>query len=219
MCTTRQQAGSDCLMNTTNEQGHSSVFLQHLDQVAEVILRHFEGKSILEIGCGKGLFLNRLRMRGFSVIGIDPAYEGDAPYILKKHFSASLGVRGDAVILRHVLEHIPDPLNFLAAVREANGGKGFVYIEVPCLDWIAEHRPGSISIMNTSTTSALPISSPVRDREAKPGRFFGGQYFYVVADLSPLCILHPRKDMVFSSAGRFSRRFGPKRWPQLKQQG
>jgi len=59
-----------------NEQGHSSVFLQHLDQVAEVILRHFEGKSILEIGCGKGLFLKRLRMRDFSVIGIDPAYEG-----------------------------------------------------------------------------------------------------------------------------------------------
>jgi SAM-dependent methyltransferase len=169
-----------------NEQGHSSVFLQHLDQVAEVILRHFEGKSILEIGCGKGLFLNRLRMRGFSVIGIDPAYEGDAPYILKKHFSASLGVRGDAVILRHVLEHIPDPLNFLAAVREANGGKGFVYIEVPCLDWIAEHRAWFDIYYEHVNYFRIADFFRLFGTVKETGRFFGGQYFYVVADLSTL---------------------------------
>jgi 2-polyprenyl-3-methyl-5-hydroxy-6-metoxy-1,4-benzoquinol methylase len=65
--------------NYQNEQGYSAMFRQHLDQVVAVLRRHFQGRSLLEIGCGKGTFLELLRAQGFSVVGVDPAYEGDAP--------------------------------------------------------------------------------------------------------------------------------------------
>jgi hypothetical protein len=44
-----------------NEQGHSSAFRAHLTQVLGIVDRHFHGMSILEIGCGKGAFLDLLR--------------------------------------------------------------------------------------------------------------------------------------------------------------
>lgn len=172
--------------NYQNEQGHSVVFQQHLDQVIEVIRRHFRGKSILEIGCGKGTFLELLRAQGFAAVGIDPAYEGDAPHIAKKPFSTSLGITGDAIILRHVLEHIPDPLNFLAAVRKANGGKGIVYIESPCLDWIGDHRAWFDIFYEHVNYFRLSDFSRMFGSVLESGRFFKGQYLYVVADLSTL---------------------------------
>jgi SAM-dependent methyltransferase len=160
--------------------------------VIEVIRRHFLEKSILEIGCGKGLFLERLRAQGFSVVGIDPAYEGDAPHIMKRHFSASLGIGGDAIILRHVLEHIPDPLNFLTVVREANSGKGLVYIESPCLDWIRDHRAWFDIYYEHVNYFCLSDFSRLFGSVLESGRLFGGQYLYVVADLSTLRV-SPRK--------------------------
>jgi SAM-dependent methyltransferase len=169
-----------------NEQGHSGVFQQHLIQVSEIIQRHSLKKSILEIGCGKGTFLELMRRRGFSVVGIDPAYEGDAPYIIKQPFSPTLGITGDAIILRHVIEHIPDPLLFLATIFEANGGKGLVYIEVPSLEWIADHRAWFDIFYEHVNYFRLSDLSQMFGTVLESGCFFGGQYLYLVADLSTL---------------------------------
>jgi SAM-dependent methyltransferase len=174
--------------NYQNEQGYSAMFRQHLDQVVAVLRRHFQGRSLLEIGCGKGTFLELLRAQGFSVVGVDPAYEGDAPYVIRKPFSASLGITGDAIILRHVLEHIPDPLNFLAAIGEANGGNGLVYIESPCLDWIGDHRAWFDIYYEHVNYFRLSDFSRLFGNILEFGKFFGGQYLYVVADLSTLRI-------------------------------
>jgi len=48
--------------------------------------------------------------------------------ILKK----GVGEEGDGLILRHVLEHIQNPIKFLQELSLANKEKGRVYIEVPC---------------------------------------------------------------------------------------
>ena len=47
-----------------NEQAHSGVFRQHLDAVAAFLEPHFCGKTLVEVGCGKGFFLQMLRQRG-----------------------------------------------------------------------------------------------------------------------------------------------------------
>ena len=171
-----------------NEQGYSNVFEQHLYQVIEIVRRHFIGKSILEIGCGKGRFLKLMRGQGFSVVGIDPAYEGDDPYVVKEPFSPSLGVTGEAIILRHVLEHIPNPMHFLASIAEANGGHGLIYIEVPCLDWIRDHRAWFDLFYEHVNYFRLSDFFRLFDRIFDSGSFFGGQYLYVVADLASLCM-------------------------------
>lgn len=172
--------------NYQNEQGYSNVFEQHLYQVIEIAQRHFTGKSILEIGCGKGRFLKLMRDQGFSVAGIDPAYEGDDPYVVKEPFAPSLGMTGEAIILRHVLEHIPNPTRFLASIAEANSGNGLIYIEVPCLDWIRDH--GAWFDLYYEHVNYFRLSDFFRifDRILDSGNFFGGQYFYLVADLASL---------------------------------
>ena len=104
-----------------NEQGLSHVFGSHLDTVLDLVDRHFADGRIMEVGCGKGAFLELLRSRGHDAIGIDPAYEGDADHIVRAHFAPGIGIRADAIVMRHTLEHISDPFAFLRNVRDANG--------------------------------------------------------------------------------------------------
>jgi len=50
-----------------NEQGHSAAFKRHLDAVAALVHQHFGGQVLIEVGCGKGLFLEQLVAEGFSI--------------------------------------------------------------------------------------------------------------------------------------------------------
>ncbi len=97
-----------------NEQAESPTFRAHLTVVSEIIKRHFNGCRLMEIGCGKGHFLEHLQEMGFEISGLDPAYEGTNISVLKKDFGPELGLRADGIILRHVLEHVQDPVGFRA---------------------------------------------------------------------------------------------------------
>src|SRR5258708_4722285 len=62
-----------------NEQTLSSVFQTHLRNVSDIILKHFQGGTLIEVGCGKGHFLESLQSLGFRISGLDPTYEGENP--------------------------------------------------------------------------------------------------------------------------------------------
>jgi len=170
-----------------NEQGLSLAFQRHMNEVLEKVDRNFRNQLILEVGCGKGTFLDLIRRRGHDAIGIDPAYEGDAPYIYKHHFDSTLGIKAGGVILRHVLEHIPQPLEFLTLIAAANGGQGKIYIEVPCLDWIVQHRAWFDICYEHVNYFRLSDLKHMFKTVYEAGHFFGGQYIYVIADLNSLC--------------------------------
>ncbi|MBW2119432.1 MAG: class I SAM-dependent methyltransferase, partial [Deltaproteobacteria bacterium] len=133
---------NDQLMNYNsmyqNEQAHSEYFKSYLLEVIKLLKSEgFLSGKIVEIGCGKGSFLELLLQDGRDAIGFDPAYEGKNSRIIKDYFSDSYKmIKADAIILRHTLEHIQEPLNFLHAIGTANGYRGKIYIEVPCFDWI-----------------------------------------------------------------------------------
>ncbi len=167
-----------------NEQACSSVFQKHLQEVKAIIERHLDGQSLIEVGCGKGYFLEFLQQCGFSVTGVDPAYEGANPCVLKAAFEPSLGLAGDGVILRHVLEHIPNPCGFLTEIAKANGGKGKIYIEVPCFDWICQHRAWFDIFYEHVNYFRLADFQRIFGKVYESGHVFGGQYLYIVADLS-----------------------------------
>jgi hypothetical protein len=169
-----------------NEQGHSQAFQGHLSEVLATIDRHFRSASIVEIGCGKGAFLDQLRLHGHDARGVDPAYEGDAPYIIKAPFEPGLGIRGDAIVMRHVLEHIPQPLAFLDTVRQANGNQGMIYIEVPCLDWILRKRAWFDVFYEHVNYFRLADFDRMFGAVRESGHLFGGQYLYAVAELASL---------------------------------
>jgi len=169
-----------------NEQGHSAAFKRHLDAVAALVHQHFGGQVLIEVGCGKGLFLEQLVAEGFSITGLDPTYEGHNPNIVRELFTPATGMRADGLILRHVLEHVRDPVDFLAQLRLANGGAGKIYIEVPCLDWIAAHHAWFDLFYEHVNYFRLPDFERMFSRVHEAGRIFGGQYLYVVADLASL---------------------------------
>ena len=167
-----------------NEQACSGVFRHHLDEVLEIVRRHFRTPSLIEVGCGKGYFLNHLRAAGYEATGIDPAYEGASPHVVQAPFSRSLDMSADAVVLRHVLEHIPDPVRFLREIAEANSGQGLIYIEVPCFDWICEHRAWFDIFYEHVNYFRADDLRRMFGRVHEIGHVFGGQYLYVVADLA-----------------------------------
>ena len=59
-----------------NEQGVSKHFQVHLSEVSKIIERCIGKKGVVEVGCGKGSFLELLLSLGFDVTGFDPTYEG-----------------------------------------------------------------------------------------------------------------------------------------------
>jgi len=169
-----------------NEQAMSSAFQRHLGDVASVIATHFAGQSLIEVGCGKGYFLEVLQAAGWQISGMDPTYEGDNPAIVKEYFAEGSGRRAQGIVLRHVLEHVEDPVAFLARIRDANGGSGKIYIEVPCFDWICAHKTWFDIFYEHVNYFRLADFHGMFGRVDAAGRLFGEQYLYVVADLATL---------------------------------
>lgn len=89
---------------------------------------------LLEIGCGSGAYLNRMHRRGWSVKGLDfdqsavdsarQAYGLDVQVgdVLQANYAAG---SFDAVVMNHVLEHLPDPASVITECQRllAPGGK------------------------------------------------------------------------------------------------
>lgn len=169
-----------------NEQACSSVFQRHLADVRAIIERHFSGKPLIEVGCGKGYFMEYLSQAGYQVTGIDPAYEGHNHNVIKARFESSLGLSAEGIVLRHVLEHMSNPFAFLSAIAQANGGKGQIYIEVPCFDWICKHRAWFDIFYEHVNYFRLADIHRMFGKVHESGHVFGGQYLYVVADLATL---------------------------------
>lgn len=122
-----------------NEQGCSPFFLSHLQSVAGVVISRFGLHSkVVEVGCGKGRFFSILSDSGFSEIrGFDKSYQGKDGRIEKRYLNRSdLPLNADVLILRHVLEHVQNPVEFLNELREINGKHCHFVVEVPSTDWI-----------------------------------------------------------------------------------
>jgi len=172
--------------NYQNEQSHSNAFRKHFIRVAEIIHRHFTGMSLLEIGCGKGYFLQLLQDQGYSVLGLDPAYEGKNPSVIRSYYSSKLGIKAEGIIMRHVLEHVTNPFSFLSEVFSGNDRQGKIYIEVPCFEWIIKHKVWFDIYYEHVNYFRITDFYRMFGRIYESGHLFGGQYLYVVADLSTL---------------------------------
>jgi len=170
--------------NYQNEQAVSNAFREHLKNISQIIKKHFESYSLIEVGCGKGYFLEYLQSQEFNIIGIDPTYEGNNPSVIKQYFSPEIGIKSDGIILRHVLEHVKDPMDFLSRIRDANGGSGKIYIEVPCFRWICDHCAWFDIFYEHVNYFQLDDFYRMFGVVYEAGHTFGGQYLYVVADLA-----------------------------------
>jgi 2-polyprenyl-3-methyl-5-hydroxy-6-metoxy-1,4-benzoquinol methylase len=171
-------------MNYQNEQSHSAYFRKHLENVIEIMQKHqtLEGK-VVEIGCGKGYFMDMVLERGVDVIGFDPTYEGSSSRVIKDFFSEKYSnVNAAFIILRHTLEHISQPFDFLKKISAANNHKGKIFIEVPTFEWIAKHNAIEDIFHEHCNYFTLDTLQMLFNKSIG-GHFFNGQYIYAIADL------------------------------------
>ncbi|MEM7167231.1 MAG: class I SAM-dependent methyltransferase [Planctomycetota bacterium] len=125
-------------------QGFSPTFTKFHEGLARQVIDRFDlnGKKLIEIGCGKGDFLNMLcEFGGNSGIGFDPAYRADRdPYkndqvqFFTELYSAEHTKHAaDFICCKMTLEHIPDVVAFVSMVRQSipDGHDCTVFFQIP----------------------------------------------------------------------------------------
>lgn len=93
------------------------------------------GARVLEIGCGEGLLLEELSRRGLCVVGIEPSVAASAA-ARDRNLDVYTGyfpdtpIMGsfDAIVMSHVLEHLPRPAETLAAIDRILSSGGYVLL-------------------------------------------------------------------------------------------
>ncbi|MFO0982798.1 MAG: class I SAM-dependent methyltransferase [Planctomycetota bacterium] len=134
---------------TVHDQGYenalhfSPVFQQYAAQLAGTLVERFalRNKTIVEIGCGDGHFLELLCLLGANRgLGFDPSFDPrrtGGPRSGRVTIVADCyrhdGAAADAFIARQVFEHLPHPARFLARLRGTIGSHqdALVFFEVP----------------------------------------------------------------------------------------
>ena len=137
-----------------NNQSLSPAFSAHMDEMCRRVMAGDDGPlDILEVGSGQGIFLRRLAALAggavHSIAGFDPAWRGadrqDGVRFYREYFTpqtvAALEQPPSRVVSRHTIEHVPDPLGFLSAIRTGIGAQpARLFIETPCVEWILENN-------------------------------------------------------------------------------
>ena len=183
-----------------NAQDHSLAFQNHLDAMAAAIIERggVRNKNIIEIGCGNGRFLERLVTEGGNRgLGFDPSYTGPRErlngrvQIFSRLFDETVEFESvDAIVCRHVIEHIPQPRLFLASLAKALAAHPHVqlFFETPCVEWILRHQQiWDFFYEHCSYFSAATLSRAFDDAGFRSNRVehvFGGQYLWIEASTS-----------------------------------
>jgi len=187
-----------------NAQLHSSYFKRYLEELAHYLIfeKQVRHSQIVEVGCGNGSFLKMLvNAEGVNNVGygFDPSFTGiktDLDGRLKfeqRYYGPDCAdIIADVVVCRHVIEHVPKPLELLSSVRKAlnNSPHAQVFFETPCVEWILRNQviwdffyEHCSLFSKESLTTAFEIAGFKID---KVHTVFNDQYLWLEASLSDL---------------------------------
>jgi len=141
----------DCLniYNSDWVEGHSNNpiahdIAKHIAQVVSKVLPEGEGNSVIDIGCGSGMLVDRLAKIGYQATGLDwsaPAIEYARNHYQGEYILADVeqgldtGSKFNCAVASHILEHLENPHEFLQSVKRIVELDGYLVIAVPNLDW------------------------------------------------------------------------------------
>jgi len=109
------------------------------------------GQTLLDVGCGSGEFLERMRDRGWRVVGVEPDPKA-AESARSNHLDVRDGLLADAnfeddmfdaIVLSHVIEHVHDPVALLRECARVLRPGGRLVMTTPNLESIGHRRFGA----------------------------------------------------------------------------
>lgn len=105
----------------------------------------FRDKSVLDVGCGAGLFLDHVAGIAKSTKGVEPneTLRRDAEHAIYSDFG--LINRHDVVVSFNVIEHVQNPVEFLKQIKNVTMEGGDIIICTPnrytaLMEWLPEYR-------------------------------------------------------------------------------
>jgi SAM-dependent methyltransferase len=105
-------------------------------KVLRELAKESGGMNLLDVGAGPGFYLSIAQEMGFVSQGLESCIEarefGKARYGVRYSSAEDIGLDScDIIILKHVLEHIPEPIPFLSQLHSWLNPQGVVFIQVP----------------------------------------------------------------------------------------
>lgn len=184
-----------------NAQYHSPSFNAHLDGLVKRLVaeQNDRGWRIVEVGCGQGTFLRKLVevAEGSVGFGFDPSYRGPVTDLGGRlHFQQTFydekaaDLTADVVVSRHVIEHVPEPIELLRNIRKAlaNSPSARIFCETPCVEWIIRNKViwdffyEHCSYFNKNSLAAAFVRSGFEVLNVQ--HVFAGQYLWLEARVS-----------------------------------
>ena len=172
----------DYLIDYESSRSHSEYFNSYLNSLCREIdnIYSLTGKTVVEIGCGDGHLLMKLReLFKFEGWGFEPSLRKtntdlmykDLKFIADYYESDVVKKQADLMILRHVLEHQGDTHEFLKGIlARQRFAPHEIYIEVPAWEWIVSHdQVYAFSYEHCSyfSKNSLPLALELHDYGCK----------------------------------------------------
>lgn len=120
--------------------GTTKTLTNYFEWLSKKIRNVFPGKAtILDLASNDGSFLHAARKVGFEILGVDPAanlVQESARYGVPTlcdywpgNCSKFFHGQFDVIVAMNVLAHVPNPLDFLVAAKDALKDEGLLYIQ------------------------------------------------------------------------------------------
>jgi SAM-dependent methyltransferase len=178
---------------------HSQQYRRHVSSIITMLVENYSvrNKTVIDVGCGEGYFLNELCRAGDNRgIGIDPSlpaaeklFQDDSRLVFVKDYYTDehLKYASDVTCCRHVLDELAAPMEMIKLITRnlSLDGDGLIYIEVPnALQTFTQKLVWNIGYAKRSwfTSSSLQTLLELCGYEILSSNpLFGEEYLGVVA--------------------------------------
>jgi len=173
--------------------------------------------AILDVGCGKGARVARLRQFGFAAEGIDAHLDGDVVFegarIARRATLDDVAGPYRLVMFHHSFEHLPDQHAAMAAARRLVAADGFALMRVPTCssaafdiygaDWVQLDAPRHLYLHSRESFARLAERHGFRilrlDDDSDGFQFWGSEQYKRDIPLTD-AKAHSKKQPLFSKA-------------------
>jgi len=181
-----------------NSLHFSPTFQRFARDLADRLIERYglRGKDIVDIGCGKGEFLELICGPGTGNrgVGFDPSYvgpssRGSVTFVREYYSEAHAHTPADLICCRHVLEHLTSPGELVTTLRNTSDSHpdAALYFEVPDGGFMLRE----LDIWNVIYEHPSYFTAPAMRRLFEDAGFattdlassFGGQYLCIEAGL------------------------------------